>query len=214
MPEPLDIIAGDNDSLEFEAGAALELADIEAAEADGTPKTPTFTMLAYTGGAMRVARFTLPIVVDLAGMKVGGKQVPIFRDHDSTQIVGHGEVEITANDIRVNGLISADNEHSRDVVTSSKKGFPWQSSIGAGIALMETVKKGEKVIVNGKTHVGPVIVARETVLNEVSVVPLGADRRTSTKVAAQSVTLSRLNRTKPGDSKSVTLAALHSRRKS
>lgn len=164
------------------AEAALEWAEIEAAE--GVSSVPKFTMKAYTGGAMNVGGFFRPVVVDLAGMK-SSKSVPIFRGHDPDKIVGHGEASITANDISATGLISAENDHSREVIASSKNGFPWQASIGASVEEFEPLKEGQKATVNGKTVNGPALIARKSTLNEISFVPLGADRRTSAKVAAQ-----------------------------
>lgn len=200
MPEPK--------SLTLECSADLEWSEIEAAE--GGDKVPTFKMTAYTGGAMRVMGFFRPVVVDLAGVKMTGRTIPIFRDHNPTQIVGHGTAEIGAGDIKASGVVSADNEHSRDVMVSSRKGFPWQSSIGASVEEFESIKEGQKIIVNGKTISGPVLVARKSTLNEISFVPLGADRRTSAKVAAQ-FTLAQLHASRPA---TVSLAQLHSRRKS
>ena len=192
-------------ALTLECGAELEWSEIEAAE--GGEKVPTFTMTAYTGGPMRVGGFFRPVVVDLAGVKLASKQVPIFRDHDPSKIVGHGSVEISASDIKASGVVSADNEHSRDVMSSSRKGFPWQASIGASVEEFENIPKDTKVTVNGKAVNGPVLVARKTLLNEISFVPLGADRRTSARVAA---TLAQLHSSRPV---TVSLAQLHSRRK-
>lgn len=163
--------------------AALEWGELEAAE-EGAPKLPTFKMVAYTGGPMRVGGFYHPVVVDLTGVKAGGKQIPIYRDHDSTKIVGHGSVTVTPTQILAEGIVSFDNEHAREVVTSSKNQFPWQASIGAG-GQYEFVRKGEKVTVNGRTISGPVNVFRKSVVGEISFVPRGADGRTSATVAAR-----------------------------
>lgn len=152
--------------------------------AAGSDKPPSFKLKAYTGGAMRINGFYRPVVVDLAGMKVRSKSTPIFRDHDPGKIVGHGEVTINPGDIDVAGLISAENEHSKDVVTSAKKGFPWQASIGADELELEHIREGEKATVNGQVVKGPVLIARKSTLGEVSFVALGADRKTSAKVTA------------------------------
>lgn len=167
--------------LNITAEADLEWSEVEAAE--GQSAVPKFSMKAYTGGTMRVGGFYRPVVVDLAGMK-SSKAIPIFRGHDPDRIVGHGEADITANDISASGVVSADNDHAREVIASSRNGFPWQASIGASVEEFESLKEGQKATVNGRSVSGPVLIARKSTLNEISFVPLGADRRTSARVAA------------------------------
>lgn len=156
-----------------------------AAEADGE-KLPTFSMVAYTGGAMRLGWPSLPVVVDLAGMTFTSKSRPIFRDHDSSQIVGHTtSIEITGNSIVVKGIVSGGNEAANEVLTSAGNGFPWQASIGAEPTTPLTlIAKDEKTTVNGTDFVGPIYVAKKTVLKEISFVALGADDNTTARVAA------------------------------
>lgn len=171
-------------AIRLSAGAGLEWADLEVEAADGEPKTPTFKMTAYTGGVMQTAAFYQPVVIDLGGVSTPNKEIPIFRDHDRNKIVGHGTPVVGAKDITAEGVVSAENEHSRDVVASSRKGFPWQASIGLSVHEWDHVKKGEKTTVNGKSVAGPVVVVRKGVLNEISFVPLGADGKTKSKVSA------------------------------
>lgn len=152
--------------------------------ADDADKPKTFSMVAYTGAKIRQWWSSHDIVVDLASMKQPGKSRPILRDHDPSKIVGHTtEITITARTILVKGIVSGENEHAREVTMSSAKGFPWQASIGASMRL-QFVDKGEKVTVNGRDYSGPLYVARDAVLGEVSFVPLGADDNTSAHVAA------------------------------
>ena len=82
------------------------------------------------------------------------------------------------------GLVSRDTAAAREVVVSSKNGFPWQASIGAAVEEFEFVKENQKVIVNGRTFDGPVNVVRKATLGEISFVDLGADGNTSAHVAA------------------------------
>jgi site-specific DNA recombinase len=49
----------------------------------------TNSMVAYTGGAMRLGGWPYPVVVDFAGMRVTRKSRPILKDHDRASIVGH-----------------------------------------------------------------------------------------------------------------------------
>lgn len=163
-----------------------EIVKIEAASGgEEGLKLKKFSMLAYTGGKVGVNAYYYPIVVDLAGMKVSAKSRPILRDHDTSRIVGHTDsVEINAGSIRVSGVVSASNEHAKEVQESSANGFPWQASIGARPTKVVFVDKGETVDVNGRKFTGPIYVARQSVLGEVSFVALGADDNTSASVAA------------------------------
>lgn len=169
------------DSIRLSMGAA-EPVVIEAGE--GEAKLKKFAMTAYTGAAVRVG-FGWPVVVDLTGMSVTAQSLPILKDHDAGQIVGHSSsVDITAQRIKVAGLISGIGDAAQEITALSGNGFPWQASIGAGIDRMEFVDRGQKVTVNGKTFEGPIYVARKTQLNEVSFVAMGADSATSARVAA------------------------------
>lgn len=171
--------------LKFTASAETGVEWIEAASQDGSgSKLRKFSMLAYSGGPMDVG-FGYPVVVDLAGMTVTDKSRPILRDHDPGKVVGHTTgVDVKAKSIRVSGVISGTNDHANDVLTAADNGFPWQSSIGARIKQMEFADKGESIEANGRKFTGPVYVARQSVLGEVSFVALGADDNTSATVIA------------------------------
>ncbi|WP_417378332.1 hypothetical protein [Gimesia sp.] len=159
------------------------LVDLQAKQAEGLKR---FTMTAYTGGPMRLAGFRLPVVVDLAGLQITKQNQPILKDHDSSQIVGHStEIEKINGELHVAGLVSGSGEAADEIRTTGKNGFPWQASIGAGVTRLESVREGESVTVNGQTFQGPIYVARESVLREVSFVAMGADLNTSAHVEGQ-----------------------------
>lgn len=166
-----------------------------AADSDEGKQLRKFTMTAYTGGKLLLAGFAYPVVVDLSGLRVSAKSRPILRDHDSTRIVGHTEsIEVNAGSIRLLGLISGSNEHAREVTESGDNGFPWQSSIGAMSQRMVFVDQGESVEVNGRRFSGPLYVARQSTLREVSFVALGADDQTIARmIAARSTESPSLN---------------------
>ena len=173
--------------VEADGGAecALVLEAAEHEDGDDNPKLHKFKMTAYNGGKMLLNGFLDPVVVDLSGLKVSAKSRPLLRDHDTSQIVGHTDtIQINAGSIKVAGVISAANEHAAEVVNSSLNGFPWQASIGARGTKMSFVDEGETVKVNGRTLTGPLIVARQSVMKEISVLALGSDDNTSTTIAA------------------------------
>ncbi|MDD4890375.1 MAG: Mu-like prophage major head subunit gpT family protein [Phycisphaerae bacterium] len=154
--------------------------------ADAAPDAPKrFSMVAYTGTAMRIAGYYDPVVVDLAGLKAEAP-FPILRDHDLSNIVGHADEAEVAATVKVSGVISGVGPTAAEVLGSAKQGFPWKASIGAMPAEggLEYVGDGVSTKVNGKTFKGPLTIARKATLREVSFVAVGADGRTSVKVAA------------------------------
>lgn len=160
---------------------------IEAAAGEG--KSPTFRMLAYNGGPLKVKKFTLPVIVDLEGMDVGRKARPILRDHDQRRVLGHTErIAVEAGRLVVEGVVSGQNEHAREVIEAARQGFEWEASIGADFPpnVLEHVKAGQTARVNGRQVRGPVLIARRSQLVELTVCAVGADRdETEVRIAAQ-----------------------------
>lgn len=160
---------------------------LEAADsADGAAgKLKNFSITAYTGGKLDVG-FGLPVVVDLSGMRVSAKSRPVLKDHNAATIVGHTtDLKINAGSIVAKGVVSSTGDAAREVTESSANGFPWQASIGASVTRMVEVGGGESVQVNGRTFKGPLLVARQSTLKEISFVALGADDNTNARVAAK-----------------------------
>ena len=164
----------------------LEAAADEDAGDTAEKELRRFSMTAYTGGKLLLAGFAFPVIVDLSGLKVSSKSRPILRDHDASRIVGHTEtLEVNAGSIKLAGVISGANDHAREVTASGDNGFPWQSSIGAIAQRIVFVEQGESVEVNGRKFSGPVYVARQSTLREVSFVALGADDQTIAQLIAR-----------------------------
>jgi hypothetical protein len=159
---------------------------IEAAAGDSdAPALPRFRMVAYTGGPMRIAGWRHPVVIDLAGLAIPSQQRPIRFSHDATAGVGHtNAIGIDEGQLVATGVVSRDTAAAREVVASSKNGFPWQASVGASVDEFEFVKESQKAIVNGREFNGPLNVVRKSTLSEISFVDLGADGLTSATVAA------------------------------
>jgi len=152
---------------------------------DGKPPLPRFSMVAYTGGTMRIAGWRHPVVIDLAGLAIPSQSRPIRFGHDANSGVGHTDsIAVRGGQLVAAGVISRDTGAAREVVASSKNGFPWQASIGAAVEQSEYVKENQSVLVNGKEFFGPVNVVRKSTLGEISFVDLGADGNTSASVAA------------------------------
>ena len=163
---------------------------IEAADegqGDGRPKLPRFSMVAYTGGPMRIAGWRYPVIVDLAGLAIPSQSRPIRFGHDMASGVGHTDaIRIDDGRLVATGVVSRDTEAAREIVVAARNGFPWQASIAAAVEEFEFVRENQKVLVNGRQFAGPVNVVRKATLGEISFVDLGADGATSASLAAAS----------------------------
>ncbi len=162
---------------------------IEAAEenlSDGENNNlPRFSMVAYTGGLMRVAGWRYPVIVDLAGLSIPSQRRPVRFGHDATSGVGHTDsITVEGEQLIATGVVSRDTPIAREIVVSARNGFPWQASIGASVEEQEFVRKDQKALVNGREVVGPVNVIRRATLGEISFVDIGADSATTVRVAA------------------------------
>lgn len=157
-------------------------------EAAASPyRRPTFVITGYTGSVMSVSGFYTPIIVDLSGLKAGRDRIPVLLDHDPTRIIGQTDpdgITIDASGVRLTGTITGDDDDASKVVTHARNGFAWQASIGASIVRQESLKAGERAVVNGREVAGPLLIAREARLSETSFVAVGADSQTSVSVAA------------------------------
>ncbi len=177
-----------SDLMAFCSTGALEIT-AEAPAADGAKAKPaTFRMNAYNGGAMDLEGWSYPVVIDLAGMSGLDRKRPAFLNHDPKQIVGH--ITGTSNSgtsLDASGIVSGSGPAAKEVRDSHANGFPWQASVGARATNTEFVKSGSSAQANGRTFNGPVIIARKSVLGEISFVPLGADDTTSAHIAAKAV---------------------------
>jgi len=158
----------------------------EAAAGAAAP-APRFTMDAYNGGAVELAGWPLPVVIDVGGVKAG-PSTPIRRNHDKNRVVGH--VTDLARDgakgtIRASGVLSVPNADRAEIIDAVANGFPWQASVGVRASRVETVRQGASAQANGRTFQGPVDIIREGFLGEISILDWGADSTTRVNVAAE-----------------------------
>ena len=154
-------------------------------------KQRRFKIHAYSGGVLKVDGFAAGVVVDLSGLEIPGS-IPILIDHRSTVETTLGLTDSIVNDGRsltLNGQVTGQSALSQQVLAQAANGHTWQASIGASVIESEEIAAGQSVVVNGQRFVGPVIVARRSVLKETSVLPMGADSSTSVNLAAKAVAL-------------------------
>lgn len=160
---------------------------IEAAEGEGN--LPTFEMLAYSGGRMNPMGFFDDVVVDLDGLQIESQAMPILINHQrngTASIYGHStRISNDGKQVAIEGVASGVGEEAQNITAISRNGFPWQSSIGAKILKTEFVESGESAKANGRTFEGPVLMVRNAILKETSVVTIGGDSNATTSIAAQ-----------------------------
>ena len=145
-----------------------------------------FSILAYSGGILKVDGFEHPVVVDLSGLQASAA-VPIILDHTATTETTIGQTSEIRNDgkrLVLAGQVTGQSQRVLAVIAQHDAGYSWQASIGCSVEASQDVPAGQRVSVNGQTFVGPIIVARRTVLRETSVLPVGADATTQVNLAA------------------------------
>ena len=176
VPSSLRIVCDDASSINLQAAEAAE---------EGKPALRKFSMVAYTGGAMRLGGWPYPVVVDLAGMRVTRKARPILKDHDRASIVGHtDDIMVGDSRLEVAGVISGVGNTAQEVIATCENGFPWQASLGANADKVVFIPEGKTANANNREFKGPVYIARKSTLGEVSFVALGADDDTEARIAA------------------------------
>ncbi len=148
-------------------------------------KLPTFSFHGYTGEPMNVEGFFHPVIVELSGAELAEPMTALMGHDDSISgIVGQGTATKTDAGIFATGTVMADDPAAQKLITLSKNGFKWQASIGASIKRREFLEAGKTAKVNGRDVAGPLIIARESLVHEISFVRRGADSNTSAAVAA------------------------------
>lgn len=158
---------------------------IEASAGDGQPKLRRFSMVAYTGGAMDIEGYSLPLVIDIEGVDIPSQTLPALYGHAATQIVGHTDsIVSTQQRIKASGLVSGQGPHVDEIIANADRGFPWQVSLSVRPNKVERVPAGDAAKANGRVFSGPILIARKSRLKEISFVSLGADDQTSAAIAA------------------------------
>lgn len=149
-----------------------------------TDKLKAVDGVAYSGGTVGQSWSGYPIVIALSGMELA-PQIPLLYSHYNSPSARLGVVtgKIESNRLTINGGIDEDLETSKGLIKAGKK-IKWQLSIGAAIVKMKLTERGESVVVNGQTFEGPVLVVEKSLLREVSIVAVGADKDTYLNIAA------------------------------
>lgn len=143
---------------------------------------------AYNGGLMDVGwRFKVGVEVAGLSWREDGA-IPILCLHDAHSldaICGQAtNISRDGKTLTIEADLMPVSEDAKKVHALAKAGFRFQASVGVTPSEVYQVDKGETDTLNGAEVSGPCYIVRAGVLNEVSVVPLGADGSTQTAIAA------------------------------
>lgn len=156
---------------------------IEAASSDEAKKAKSFTSEFYTGGALVVGGWDLPVVIDLAGLRES-KVLVANLDHVQSQRVGNFKVMNDGKRLVANGKANAATPYRDEVVNSAMDGYEWQASLEVTPHRVEMLDEKASVEVNGQQITGPAYIAREGTLKGFAFVSHGADDNTTATIAA------------------------------
>ena len=187
---------------------------VAAAAADnGKPESANKRMeiLAYTGGLINVG-WGLPVGINLAGLTWGDESaLPILCQHKTYSldaICGQAErIRVDGNKLIVEGAFMPVMDDAKKVLELVKAGYKFQASVGVSASDVLYIDEGESATLNGAEVAGPCYLVRAGKLNEVSIVPLGADGSTQTAIAAAaSTTTKEVTQMTPEEKKTVRAA--------
>jgi hypothetical protein len=179
----------DENNVVIKPFAAIGSVAIVAAQGDGGANgNKRMTIAAYNGGLMNVG-WGAPVGIDLTGLKWrSDNAIPILCLHKTYSIdavCGQAtRIARTGNSLTIDADFMPVSEDAKKVYELAKAGFKFQASVGVTPSDVLYVGKKESYNLNGAEVKGECYIVRAGMLNEVSIVPLGADGSTKTAIAA------------------------------
>ena len=185
------------DSADFPNGALAATGQVflAAASADGAEDSGAnrkMRIAAYNGGLIDVG-WGRPVGIEVAGLSWReDSAIPILCLHDAYSLDAIcGQATRITRDGRSLSL-EADlmpvSESAKKIHALAKAGFRFQASVGVTPKEVFRVGEDESATLNGDEVSGPCYIVRAGTLNEVSIVPIGADGSTQTAIAAAAQT--------------------------
>ena len=163
-----------------------------AASEDGQPEpgngNKKMSITAYSGGLMRVG-WGSPVGIELSGLKWReDNAVPILCQHKTYSIDAIcGQATKVSHDgktLTIDADFMPVSQDAKKVHDLAKAGFKFQASVGVSPSDVIFIEANQAYKLNGVEVKGECYIVRAGVLNEVSIVPLGADGSTQTAIAA------------------------------
>lgn len=151
---------------------------------NNTEKGKSMTGTVYSGAVMYDA-WGDPFIVDLATTEVV-EGMPILYEHNRTEIIGVVDSYSKTSQFDVSGELFTDiDETARVIDEKSQRGVKYQMSIGLFDTKRDFINSG-LVTVNGQTFDHPIMVLRDGIIRESSVVVLGYDDDTNAEFFSES----------------------------
>lgn len=158
-------------------------AEVTFTQGDGDKKGEQFRIIGYTGGIMKGHWLWGNLALDLKGMKFAKKRTPVLEEHFTGRRIGFSTTQDIKDQVIVEGPF-LDNDDAQKLKADMLKGFPMEASMYIPPAIVEHVKEGASVKVNGHTLRGPGTVFRQCTIKEVSMCVFGADTNTRSSVCS------------------------------
>ena len=164
---------------------------VAAKDAEGKPDAngnKRMSIVAYNGGLIEV-RWGLPVGIELSGLKWRDDQaVPILCQHKTytlDAICGQAtKISHDGKTLKIDADFMPVSQDAKKVYDLAKAGFKFQASVGVSPKDVVYLDATQSYKLNGEEVKGECYIVRAGVLNEVSIVPLGADGSTKTAIAA------------------------------
>ena len=171
-----------NDTAPINACVFNDNSEVTFTKDDSGPVRNSFKIVGYTGGIMN-HWFWGNLALDLKGMKFAKKRTPVLQDHFKDIRIGFTTRQEIKDQVIVEGPF-LDNADAQKLKDDMEKGFPMEASMFMPPSIVEHVKEGASVKVNGHILKGPGAVFRQCTIKEVSMCVFGADTNTKSSVCA------------------------------
>ncbi len=153
-------------------------------KAEGDDGDRRFSILAYSGQIIPNHWWWGNVAFDLEGIKFAKARTPVLQEHFRTDRIGFSTKQDVSDKVTLEGKFLS-NSLAQELRNDMAEGFPMQASVFLPPDIIEQVKEGETVKVNGHTLKGPGAVFRKGKIHEVSMCTLGADSHTQSKTFAE-----------------------------
>lgn len=154
---------------------------------DDDDKELELDMLAYSGGIIKGHWYWGDLSIDLDGMAIPKKKIPILEDHNTSLKIGFAtKFTKDGNKLQVVEAKFVDTPESIKFRETSAQGFPYEASIYAKPSQIQTLAENEVADVNGYKMKGPGTIWRKCELKEASICTFGYDSNTRSKAMAES----------------------------
>ena len=158
-------------------------AEVTFAESGDEKKSGNFRIVGYSGGIIKNHWFWGNVAFDLEGMKFAKRRIPVLEEHFLQSRIGFATKQEITNRVIVEGPF-LDNENAQKLRADIQKGFPMEASLLVPPSVVENIKEGASVEVNGHILKGPGTVFRKSTVMEVSMCVFGADSNTKSSAYA------------------------------